>query len=175
PLSGTVGIDHGTASIGVLSSGNNAYGTTGLAPAAKLRVVPILRAGLPLWSAPNAVVAATLALKAGDVMLIEVEDVTGAPFEAFDVEFSVVRQATALGIHVVEPAGNIPNGTILDCDPSLPCNPDYLDPQTGQKKFDPTVRDSGAILVAGGQSAQGPGGGYHNRYINSNYGTRIDA
>jgi hypothetical protein len=162
-------VNHGTATLGVLASGSNGYGTTGLAPGAKIRVVPIFRQSLPLWSAPTAVVYATLALQRGDVMLLEVEDGSGLPFEAFDVEFSVVRQATALGIHVVEPAGNTPGGTFLDTDPQV------LDPQTGKSKFDWAFRDSGAILVGGGQSVLGAGGGFHNRYVNSNFGTRVDA
>lgn len=162
-------VNHGTASLGVLAAGQNGYGTAGLVPGAKIRVVPILNLSQPSWSAPTAVVYATLALKPGDVMLLEVEDGGGLPFETFDVEFSVVRQATALGIHVVEPAGNTPGGIFLDNDPQV------IDAASGKSRFDWSFRDSGAILVAGGQSAVGAGGGYHNRYVNSNFGTRVDA
>ena len=158
PAPGSTNVDHGTASLGVLAAGdNNDYGTKGLVPAAKFRVVPILRQSDPLWIAPNAVVHATLAMRKGDVMLLEVEHGDGRPFEADPVELAVVRQATALGIHVVEPAGNSGGGFSLDS---------VLAPIT--------VSDSGAIMVAAGENAV-TSGSLHRRYVNSNCGTRVDA
>jgi hypothetical protein len=159
---GAPDIDHGTASLGILAAGDNGYGTSGLVPSAKFRVVPIFRQSDLLWNAPNAVVAATLAMSRGDVMLLEVENPQGEPFETFDLEFAVVRQATALGIHVIEPAGNSPNGFSLDTSPLV------------SGKFDWRVRDSGAIVVAGGESAV-TAAGLHYRYVNSNCGSRVDA
>lgn len=156
------GIDHGTASLGVLAAGDNGYGTSGLVPSAKFRVVPINRQSDLWWNAPNAVVAATLAMSRGDVMLLELEGLQGEPFETGDLEFAVVRQATALGIHVIEPAGNSTNGFSLDTSPAA------------SGKFDWRVRDSGAIVVAGGESAAATGG-FHFRYVNSNCGSRVDA
>lgn len=165
---GASDIDHGTATLGVLAAGDNGYGASGLVPAATIRVVPIFRQSDPLWIAPHAVVAATLAMNRGDVMLLEVENPQGEPFETFDVEYAVVRQATALGIHVIEPAGNSPNGFSLDISPLV------LDPVTGMSKFDWRFRDSGAIVVAGGESAV-TSGVFHYRYVNSNCGSRVDA
>src|SRR6185295_15940888 len=150
-------IHHGTASLGVLAAGDNGYGTTGLVPDAKFRVAPAFRRSAPAWDPANAVVQTTLALKKGDVILIELETSDGFPFEIDDAEFAVVRQATALGIHVVEPAGNTPGGTLLD----------------PFAAFDWRLRDSGAILVAGGLSSV-TSGIFHGRYPNSNFGHRID-
>ena len=170
----TFSSDHGTATLGVIAADVNGVGIDGLARDASIRVAPILRNSDPNWIAPDAVVLATMNLLPGDVMLLELETLSGLPFETFDLEFAVVKQATALGIHVIEPAGNSPGGTDLDD----PINPVIADPASGSTKFDLSVRDSGAVLVGAGESATLPSTtyewGYHNKYVNSNYGTRCD-
>lgn len=162
-LPATLNISHGTATLGVINGGDNGYGVTGLARDSAIRVVPALRISDPLWLPPRSVVLATLAMQAGDVMVIELEDFAGFPYESFDAEFASVRQATALGIHVIEPAGNTPGGIDLD---DLMIN--------GILPFDLTVRDSGAVMVGAGESALQPGG-FRLPYPNSNFGGRIDS
>jgi hypothetical protein len=172
-------LDHGMAVLGVITGGRNGYGIDGFAPNANVRVVPTSRLSQPNWTGVNAVMAAVLALQPGDVILLEAEVQVGAaafvPFETFPAEFAVVRQATALGIHVVQPAANTFHGMNLDSDPAV------LDPNAppGQPRslFDRYVRDSGAVLVGGGRSAVlagQPSGSYHERYCNSNFGSAVD-
>ena len=166
-------VDHGTATLGVLASGNNGYGTTGLIPGAKLRVMPVNVASDPTWNGAHSVVMATLNLQAGDVLLLEAEINCGwtcpninMPFETDPAEYAAVAQATALGIHVIEPAGNSSGGLNLDTSTLV------ADPATGRSKFDRTFRDSGAVLVGAGASSVTQG--RHDRYVNSNYGSRVD-
>lgn len=172
-------LDHGMAVLGVINGGRNGYGIDGFAPNAALRVVPTSRLSQPTWTGVNAVMAAVLALQPGDVILLEAQVQVGAaafvPFETFPAEFAVVRQATALGIHVIEPAANTQHGMNLDTNPAV------LDPNAaaGQVRslFDRYVRDSGAVLVGGGRAAVVPGqpsGSYHERYCNSNFGSAVD-
>lgn len=169
------GIDHGNATLGVLASGINAYGTGGLIPGATIRVAPLNLIGSSTWIGPNAILLATLNLQPGDIILIEAELPVAAgavPFENNPAEYAVVRQATALGIHVIEPAGNSPNGLSLDVDLAV------FDMVANRSKFDRYFRDSGAVLVGAGESTVfqpvpwRPG--VHNAYVNSNYGSRVD-
>ena len=166
-------IDHGTATIGVLASGDNGYGTTGLVPDAALRVMPVSVAGNPTWNGALSVVMATVHLQPGDVLLIEAElncgpscPTVNMPFETDPAEFAAVAQATALGLHVIEPAANTSGGLDLDVSPRV------ADPTTGRSRFDRYLRDSGAVLVGAGNSTVSQG--RHSRYVNSNHGSRVD-
>ncbi len=163
-------IDHGTATLGVLASGNNGYGTTGLVPGAKIRVMPVNVVTNPSWNGANSVVMATVNLQPGDVLLVEAELARGfninVPFEADPAEYAAVAQATALGIHVIEPAGNTTGGLDLDT------NSLVIEPGTNRSLFDRYTRDSGAVLVGAGASAVTQG--LHNPYPNSNFGSRVD-
>lgn len=156
-------ISHGTASLGVLAAGDNGYGTTGLVPGATVHVVPAQRSDMTAWNAPNAVVAAILSMRRGDVLLIELQDASFDPFESFDAEFAAVRQATALGIHVIEPAGN--GATDLDLL--------QVPPNSGFLPFDLSVRDSGSVMV-GASNPVAPDGTC-SVWPPSNLGARIDS
>ncbi len=172
-------VDHGMAVLGVLTANRGSYGVDGFATGATIRVVPTSRLSNPNWTGVNAVMTAILALDPGDIILLEAQIQVGladfVPFETFPAEFAVVEQATALGIHVIEPAANTLHGMNLDTDPRV------LEPgSTGplpRSLFNRYVRDSGSVLVGGGDSAsffQQPNGNYHRRYCNSNYGSRVD-
>ena len=171
------GINHGTATLGVLAAGDNGYGATGLVPGSKIRVVPFSIFSDPSFTGPNAVLLATLQLTPGDVILLEMEvEVPGTndalPFEFFPLEYAVVRQATALGLHVIEPAGNSPDGLDLDR-LGFEASPMAA---SGQGLFDLSQRDSGAVMVGGGASLTQQFGNlaWHDRYVNSNFGSRTD-
>lgn len=93
------------------------------------------------------------------VLLLEVQR-SLLPTEVDPADFDAIRLATALGVTVVEAAGN--GGVNLDA---------YTDPR-GIQVFNRRgrgFRDSGAILVGAAWSALP-----HNRAHFSNYGSRID-
>jgi hypothetical protein len=110
--------DHGTAVIGVLVADQDPAaspppGIEGICTGSNLRVVATqTAAGI---NVAGAIVLVAANLQAGDVLLIELQQCgpnAGAnqfgslPMEYFDAEYYAIRQATALGIHVVEAAGN---------------------------------------------------------------------
>lgn len=98
-------------------------------------------------------------LAAGDVLLLEVQRGL-MPTETDAADLDAIRLASALGIIVVEAAGN--GGFNLDA---------YGDSSTGQnlRRTDPHFRDSGAILVGAARA-----GLPHDRAPFSNYGSRLD-
>ena len=155
--------NHGTAVLGVLRGGANAYGVSGIVPAATLLVAPAntVEHG---YNPARAITLATGVLKPGDAILIEQQtDACGGvcddtqqgcgPIEWHQSVFDAIAAATALGIVVVEPAGN--GNVNLD------------DPSCGGV-FDRNVRDSGAIIVGAGDSAT------HARLAFSSFGSRVD-
>ncbi|HEX4956249.1 MAG TPA: S8 family serine peptidase [Thermoanaerobaculia bacterium] len=99
------------------------------------------------------------ALGPGDVLLLEVQRGL-RPTEIDPADLDAIRLASALGVVVVEAAGN--GGFDLDA---------YVDPDTGLslRRGDSRFRDSGAILVGASRSAVP-----HNRAPFSNYGSRLD-
>lgn len=152
---GTVrtGGNHGTAVCGEMVGDRNGYGVTGICDAASLRVSSWNNGGVA-----NAIAAGINASAAGDIVLLEVHYNTSlgyVPAEYFQANFDVIRNGTALGVHIVEAAGN--GGNDLD------------DTNRFQRLFDLTFRDSGAIMV-GATSA-----GSTNRAGFSNHGARITA
>ncbi len=145
--------DHGTAVLGILGAVDNGYGVTGIANQAQLGVQTF---GTGDATTPASIIQATSQLSAGDVLLIELQVAVSnqlLPVEYYQGSFDAILTATAAGIIVVEPAGN---GSINLDDPA------YND------IFDRTFRDSGAIMVAAGQSTQ------RTPWIDTNYGSRID-
>ena len=152
---------HGTSVLGIIAATDNDLGIVGIAPAvASLRCSsqwdPSGR-----WDTCAAVLNALEAMAFGDVLLLEVQSaLTGyyeMPAECDDDVFDLVRLATALGIVVVEAAGN--GGEDLDA----------VEVSGSGFIFDRAVRDSGAIIV-GAATASDP----HTRYATSCHGSRVD-
>lgn len=170
---------HGTAVAGVLVARDNGSGMTGIASDAQWGASSVVRAeallGVLGWasgihdaSVADATMRAIEVLDAGDVILIEQHSPgppTGnacttncrqfefVPMEYYPDSFDVFSTASALGIIVVEAAGN---GT------------SNLDLNVYEGRFNRTLRDSGAIMVGASQSdSRTPNG-------SSNSGSRID-
>jgi len=168
------GMDHGTACAGILVADEDAFGITGLAPAARLRVRGALDSGGLNIAA--AIVAAARALAPGDVLLVEMQNFGPnydpgyngnaqfgmVPVEYYLAEYAAIRLATARCIQVVEAAGNGEQ----DLDDTSP----PYGHSTYPSRFDPRVRHSGAVLVGAGTAAAP-----HLRMWFSNHGERIGA
>jgi subtilisin family serine protease len=149
--------DHGTAVLGELGGGTNSYGVAGIVPATTMLVAPAntVEHG---YNPARAITLAAGVLNPGDAILIEQQfGVCGGthfgPLEWLQSVFDAVAAATALGVVVVEAAGN---GNVNLDDPA--CN----------NLFDRNVRDSGAIIVGAGDS------GTRARLSFSSYGSRVD-
>jgi len=167
-LHGTICDDHrphGTAVLSEVCGVGDAAGSVGIAP--KLRSVKVVSHHGSTRA--NAMLAAIDRLPLGGVLLVEAQllglTVRGktwppVPIETLDADFDVIRLATALGITVVEAAGN--GGTDLDT----------FENANGRRvinRDDPEFRDSGAIVVGAARSTTA-----HTRLHSSNYGSRID-
>lgn len=159
---------HGTNVLGVVAAVDNDVGCVGIAPnLASVRVVSEWRDAVTS-NVGDAILSALPEMTFGDVLLLETQESgneAGAigfglvPSEAIPAYFDTIRLATALGIVVVEAAGN--GGNDLDTFE----NGDGL--QTLNRNS-PDFRESGAILVGAATSSlpHAPNGG--------NYGSRID-
>jgi hypothetical protein len=156
---------HGTAVLGELVAKDNGYGVTGIVPAATALVAPAntVEHGYNLARAIN---LAAGALDPGDVILLEqqtcvcgqtcddpIQQTGLGPVEWVQPVYDAITAATALGVIVVEAAGN---GNV-DLD-SAGCG----------GLFDRQVRDSGAIVVGAGTPWD------HVREFYSCYGSRVD-
>ena len=162
--------DHGTAVLGIVSGDNNAFGVTGIVPNAFISgASAIYCQKLNKWNAADAIRAAADKLMPGSVILLEMHapgpNATGdgsdqqgfIAIEYWDAEFAAIQYAIAKGIYVVEAAGN---------------GGEDLDGVAYAGKFDRAQRDSGAIIVGGGQSAHDANP--RSRIWWSNYGSRLD-
>jgi hypothetical protein len=156
---------HGTSVLGELRMMDNTVGGVGIAPQSTGRVISQYRTASS-YNTADAILSAAAAMAFGDVLLLEAQDVdpvTGTglwPVEIADAVFDAIRLATALGVVVVEAAGNGANNLN-----------NYTD-GASKKIFDRTsadFRDSGAIVVGAGSSAAP-----HTRLSFSNFGNRID-
>lgn len=155
---------HGTSVLGEICAVDNTLGGVGIAPnVASVDVVSYNGS-----TRPNAIMAAIDNLPFGGVLLLEAQlsaTIGGTawvnlPIEALDAEFEAIRLATALGISVVEAAGNGSNDLDIFTDAG------------GRQIFNrgsADFRDSGAIMV-GAASSTTP----HTRMNFSNFGSRID-
>jgi hypothetical protein len=157
--------------LGVILTQHNFIGGKGIAPKANGYVVSQWRPDGFLNTA-DAIITAIAQLDYGDIILLEAQiyDSPGSeslwPVEIQDSVFDVIRLASALGIIVIEAAGNgkksFGAGNDLD---------NYTD-NNGRKILNnssPEFRDSGAILVAAGSDSVP-----HSRIRHSNFGNRID-
>lgn len=149
--------DHGTAVLGEICSQDNGFGTTGIAPETAPGAVAI-----DYDDYPDSLAAwfdlASHRLDPGDVWLIELQGDGPADepvaMEYWQANFDAIAASTALGRICVEAAGN--GGQDLD-------DPIY------EGRFDRSVRDSGAIMVAAGTPYDMIPEDF------TNYGSRIDA
>lgn len=164
---------HGTAVLGIVLAADDKIGALGVAPAAKkVDVFGIQNRPNASFELAAALASALSLLDPGDVLLIEQHTSSGAtmnrPVEVEPAISDLLRLATALGIVVVEPAGN---GFHDLSDPGV------VDPAMGTTlPLDPKAlgfRDSGAIMVGGLDPATFSRSGM-KRSPDSNWGCRVD-
>lgn len=154
---------HGTSVLGEVVAVDNTVGGVGIAPAAAARVVSQWRTATT-YNTSDAILSAVASLGFGDVLLLEAQTtMPGTTFLPVEVELAVydtIRLGSALGVLVVEAAGN--GGNDLD----------LLTDAGGHQvlnRMSPHFRDSGALMVGAGSSAAP-----HSRLSFSNFGSRID-
>ena len=155
---------HGTSVLGEICASDNVVGCVGIAP----NVSTVNVVSYNGSTRPNAIMAAIDNLPFGGVLLLEAQlsaTIGGVfwsnlPIEVLAAEFDAIRLATALGITVVEAAGNGSNDldTFADGGGNLVLN-------RGNAAF----RDSGAVMVAAASSTAP-----HTPMNFTNFGSRID-
>lgn len=160
---------HGTAVLGIVLAQDNDRGGIGIVPRARGRVVSQHRGpGLSNFNTADAILSATAAMRAGDILLLEAQTRIGnSDYLPVEVESGVraaIAVATRKGIIVVEAAGN--GGTHLDT---------FRHPTHGfvLRRGDPDFRESGAILVGAATSAH-PHARDTREPFPSNFGSRVD-
>jgi len=149
---------HGTAVLGEVVGRDNARGIVGIAP----DVERVFTSSILESSVADAIDVAAAELRAGDVLLIELQG-SGprgryVPVELWRDVFDAIQAATRRGVIVVEAAGN---------------GGEDLDHRIYQRAFDRRTRDSGAILVGAGGPPR-DGFADRERLDFSNYGSRVD-
>ena len=163
-------INHGTAVLGELVAAPDGIGVTGIAHGARIGLInPLISGTTP--DVAGAIRRATSKLEAGDVLLLELS-VAGPRFDPFNGKglapiefqqdiFDAIREATSIGIIVVESAGN---------------GFEDLDHPAYDGAFDRNKRDSGAIIVGAGRPEGGifGDGPDRTRTEESNFGSRVD-
>ena len=154
---------HGSAILGLLSARDNAYGITGLVPAAQARVAAAYTSERS-WDVGYAIEQALAVSAPGDLILIEQQvcvcgsscpggsQAGAGPVEWFTPWREAIATATALGVVVVAAAGN---GAV------------NLDAAACGGAFDRSLYDSGAIFVGAGSAAHAP-------LSYASYGSRVD-
>jgi Subtilase family len=177
--------NHGTAVIGTFSASENAFGVTGICPAATVGVVSIFGDGR---TSSLAIREAADKLAAGDILLIELhrpgprnsfedrDDQLGyIAVEWWPDDYDAIHYAIGRGVIVVEAAGN----GAENFDDALYDTPDKRFPADWKNPFRRGDRDSGAILVGAGAPPQNTHGNDNgpdrSRLDFSNYGSAVDA
>ncbi len=158
-------MDHGTAVVGIVVGVDNKKGGIGIAPSAAAKVASIYKTSTS-WNTADAILKAISLVNFGDVLLLELQTAQYDPIETGLANFDTIRFGTALGISIVEPAGN----GFKDLD-KFKDSSGKLILDRGSKDF----KDSGAIMVAAvrvdkipHQPLKGPVG------VGTNTGSRID-
>jgi len=156
--------DHGTAVLGEIVGRDNTVGIVGIAPSIDyVKMSSFYDAATDDHAdTAEAIVAAITGVKAGDVILLEIQK-SYRPAEIDDADFDAIRLAVANGIIVVEAAGN---GN-YDLDAWTDSSGDFRLNRTHAD-----FQDSGAIMV--GACVSAVVNGTHERWGSSNYGSRID-
>lgn len=155
--------DHGTAVLGEIVAIDNTVGVVGSAPAITSVRMSSIYDAVGVQHTLDALVAAVAAMSLGEILLIELQ-ANFLPEETLDDRLDVIRLATALGITVVEPAGN--GNSDLDA---------WTTPGGLQRLNRTSIDfvDSGAIMVAAAEPTVP-----HDRVSGaghaSNFGSRID-
>ena len=149
---------HGTAVLGEVVGADNGRGVVGIAP----DVERIFTSSIGGTSVADAIDTAAEPLRAGDVLLIELQGAgprgRWLPEEFWDDNFDAIRAATRRGIVVIEAAGN---------------GAENLDHRAYGGRLSRSGRDSGAIMVGAGAPARA-GFVDRTRLDFSNYGSRVD-
>lgn len=137
---------HGTGCLGIVGARSTGVGLTGVAPAAALAVSPHAE------DTPSAIARAARHVGRGGVVLLEAATPLNpgnhpdAPLELDPPNRLAIAAASAMGVLVVEPAGN---GAInFDTDPRC----------VAVRAFSPPGVDSGALIVAAGHRQLDAGG-----------------
>lgn len=155
---------HGTSVLGIICGSGGGF--PGIVPNVQSVAVA---SGQPVGGDPvsmatiaEAMVAATMQLPFGGVLVIEYQSPDFLPCETDPVCFQHINVATAAGVVVVESAGNGAN----DLDAVVDSSGAPILLRNGSNA---AFQDSGAVMVAAA-SAAAP----HQWRINSNFGSRID-
>jgi len=158
---GTYVGNHGTAVLGEVTADDNTVGVVGIAPSvSSVNVTSHWDTGSnSSGNVADAIAGALPTLQVGDVLLLEIQK-SFLPTETDVADFDAIRLAVALGIIVVEAAGN---GS-FDLDNYTDGGGNFV-LNRGSADF----AESGAIMVGAALSSLP-----HNRKGASNFGSRID-
>lgn len=158
--------EHGTAVMGTILLDNKDLGLKGITPRATGYIVSQWRPD-GSFNTADAILYAISNLHYGDILLLQAQafiENKAWPVEVYEVNHQLIRLATALGITVIEPAGN--GNHVIGND---------LDSFTGnyqRRLFDRLtsgMSDSGAIMVSACSSTYP-----YKKIPFANYGSRVD-